>query len=348
MVQEPSVNEAWGTSLEVFYCSNCHSAHLVPNHATLAVCPSCLQAEALPQPERMRREPPELVIPFAVDEGQATNELSKWFKGMWFRPSELRADLLRSRLRRWCLPLWLVDTDVDATWRVEAGYEYQVASFQERYRDGQWASQQVTETQTRWEPRVGRLRRHYDNVAVPALEEHERWMSRLGGYDFRTRKSYSAVAVAGSVVRIPDLEPEAAWGEAEVALDRMASAECKLACQADHVRNWGMHARYDNVRWTQMLVPAYVTYYREGDALHPVWVNGQSGQVCGIKLMSQRKAAIASLVIGALALLCFLFGLLLTALGIGIALILLGALVGIAAPVPATWVWIQNRAARDQ
>ena len=170
--QEQAIRDTWGTPLNVFYCPHCHSAHLAPTDVELAACPACLQAAVSPQPERMRREPPELVIPFSVGEQRAINVLTEWAKGVWFRPADLKADVLLGRVRHYYLSLWLVDSDVEAIWQAEMGYDYQAASFRERYVGGQWVSQEVTETRTRWEPRVGRLRRHYDRES--AISEYKR------------------------------------------------------------------------------------------------------------------------------------------------------------------------------
>jgi hypothetical protein len=228
------------------------------------------------------------------------------------------------------------------------GYDYQTASFREHFQSGQWVSQEITETRARWEPRLGTLVRHYDNIVVPALTKHEQWMSRLGGYNLSTRKLYSARIIAQSVVRVPDYEPNAAWIDAENALNRSAAVECQAASEADHIRNWGMRAQYSRLHWTQMLVPAYMTYYREADGVYPVWINGQSGHIHGIKLMSMKKAIIASLLIGILALICFLFGLVLSVVGVGILLVLLSLPLGLSAFAPVTWVWIRNRQAQRQ
>jgi hypothetical protein len=351
MSEAQSIVDAWGTPLEAFYCPRCRTAHLGPGDVTLDACPACLQAEVSPEAERVRREPPELVIPFAVTSEQANNALTQWAKGMWFRPADLRAETLLFRVRPYYFPLWLVDSDVEASWQAEMGYDYQAASYREHYDGGRWVSQEVTETRIRWEPRVGRLKRHYDNVAVPAMTAHDEWMTRLGGYDYRTRKKYSPNAISRSVVRVPDQDPEAAWPDAERMLNRTTSIECKSASEADHVRNWVMHARYYGLNWTQMLAPAYVTYYCEGESVHPVWINGQSGHVYGVKVLSQGKAATTSLVLGGLAALVFLFGVVLALLGallplllvIGPLLVVLAILLGLAAPVPAIWVWLKNR-----
>ncbi len=339
------VQSAWGMPLQVSYCAQCHSAHLTPADVSLAVCPACLRPGLTAQPEQMRREPPELMIPFAVGEQRAAAMLDQWAKGIWFRPSDLRADLLRQRMRRYFFPLWLVDVHVQASWQAEMGFDYQAASFREKFAGGQWVSEQITETRARWEPRLGTLDRRYENVAVPAMETHQQWMTRLGGYDFRTRQDYSPRAIVQSVVRVPDHAPDAAWMDAETAIGHVAQQECQTAAAADHARNWSMRAEYRDLNWTQMLTPAYITFYQEGDQTCPIWINGQSGQIYGVKLLSMQKALIVSLIIGVLAVLCFLLGLILTLIGIGILLILLSLLIGLAAPVPAAWVWIHNRQA---
>jgi len=353
MSETHSVHQFWGTPLNVFYCPHCQSAHVAPDKVPLTTCPACLQAAVSSQPESLRREPPELVIPFSVDNQQVSDSLTQWSKRLWFRPQDLRADLLLARVRPYYLTLWLVDTDVEATWQAEMGYDYQAASYRERYQGGTWRSEQTTETRIRWEPRVGRLKRHYDNLAVPALQEHDRWMTGLGGYDYRVRRPYTAQAIERSVVRIPDHDPDAAWPDAEYVIDRTTSTECKSASEADHIRNWSMRAKYYHLNWTQMLVPAYVTSYTEGDTTYPVWINGQSGKVYGIKHMSQHKAVVTSLVLGACAAFLFLVGMLLALIGaalvaplvLGILSVAVGVLLGLLAPVPAIWVWLRNRRA---
>ena len=68
MSAEPSASEAWGTPLQVYYCPHCHSAHLAPASVTMDTCPACLEAGVSPEPAHLRREPPELVIPFGIEQ----------------------------------------------------------------------------------------------------------------------------------------------------------------------------------------------------------------------------------------------------------------------------------------
>ena len=112
-----------------------------------------------------------------------------------------------------------------------------------------------------------------------------------------------------------------------------------------------MEAAYEDLNWTLLLLPAYVTWYREGERTWPVLVNGQSGRVSGVRRSSTRKANTFSLVMGAIALILFLAGGLLALLGaavppvaaVGGVLLVIGLFLGVVAPLPAISVWAGNR-----
>jgi len=346
------VAEVWGVGLTAVHCSHCGEAHLVPEQAIPSLCPFCLQGPVTPQPVYLWEEPPEQVLPYFFSERKLAGILDRWTRGIWFRPAELKAGMLMQRMRRYLIPLWLVDGQVRAAWRADVGFDYQAVSYQDRYRDGTgWNSQEMTETRVRWEPRVGRLSRAYENLVAPALDDHRALMARLGDFDLSQRASYSPEAVTDAAVRIPSLEPEAAWPGAEAAFAHAAGAECRQAAGADHIRNFTLEAKYDALNWTLLLLSAYVTWYREGERVWPVLINGESGRVSGVRRASTRKANVTSLILGVVGVLLFLAGGVLALLGavfppaviVGGLVLVAGLLLAIVAPIPAIGVWVFNR-----
>jgi hypothetical protein len=349
------VAAAWGAPLIAIHCAHCGEAHLVTEVPSR--CPFCLEGLVEQQPALVPEEPPEQMLPYAVSGDGVRAILERWAKGIWFHPSDMNADVLTQRARRYLVPLWLVDGHVEATWRADVGFDYQVVSSQDRYRDGAgWSSQEVQETRVRWEPRVGRLDRRYENLAAPALDDRRQLMSRLGEYDLRQRAGYSPETVGDAAVRIPTLEPEAAWPSAQAAFVRAAQAECQQAAGADHIRDFTIDAQYSGLNWTLLLLPAYVTWYEEGGRTWPLLLNGQSGRVSGARLASARKARNTSLTIGTVALLLILLGGLLTLLGlvfppllvVGGVILLIGVLPALVAPIPAIAVWAFNRKSEQE
>jgi fatty acid desaturase len=121
------------------------------------------------------------------------------------------------------------------------------------------------------------------------------------------------------------------------------------------VRDFRLDAAYTDLNWTQLLLPAYVSWYEEGEEIWPVLVNGQTGRVSGVRRASARKARTTALVLGGIGVLLFLVGGLLALLGgvfppliaVGLVILILGVVLGLAAPVPPIAVWRFNRGKRS-
>ncbi|MBN1978377.1 MAG: hypothetical protein JW918_13350, partial [Anaerolineae bacterium] len=237
-MEATDVTAVWGAPLTAVHCLKCGEAHLVADVPPR--CPFCLEGPIEPQPAYLPEEPPEQAVDYQVSRTELRAALERWSKPIWFRPGDMQAGVMAQRARRYLVPLWLVDGQVQAAWRADVGFDYQVVSSQDRYQDGAgWSSQEVRETRVRWEPRAGRLERRYENLPAPALEDHRKLMGRLGEYNLSQRAAYTARSITGAeateavAVRIPTLEPEAAWPGAETAFVQAAQAECQQAAGAD-------------------------------------------------------------------------------------------------------------------
>lgn len=352
----PDISALWERPLQPAHCSNCGVAHLIPKEMQTALCPACFSTRLEPQPTIIRPEPPELLLDFAITPAQVQARFREWLKGVWLRPKELTPDVLSQRLTRTFIPMWLVDGKVTGSWQAQMGYDYEVASSQEVFRNGHWTTRKLTETRIRWEPRSGTAERGYQNLSVPALDEHTHLMRNLGKYKLDAASRYSADPLEHASVRIPSLLPEAAWPLAKSGFDRLAAHDCQMAASAQHVDEFLIQADYQDQHWTQLLLPVYTTAYRDEDGeVHPILIHGQNGKIFGNKRASKRLARNWSLGIAAVALVCFVLGLLFAAgtallppLGVVSLLLFGGALfVGIAAPIPAVWAWNFNKG-KDQ
>jgi hypothetical protein len=258
----------------------------------------------------------------------------------------LRAETLRSRLRRVYLPAWLVDSDVAAVWQAETGFDYQVVSHQESYRDGGWQTRKVNETKIRWEARAGQLQRHYDNVHAPALEEIGGVRSRLGSFDREKAVPYQAEMLAQSLVRLPNRDPIDAWPDTQPTFKELAAAECRQAAGADHIRQYRWRAEYGNQHWSLLLLPVYSTWYLDDDRQPlPVLLNGRTGHFFGVKRASAKKARRATLVLAILAALLFVLTVVLLFLEPSLTLLtgLLAFFTAIGAILPIAYVSRFNR-----
>ena len=189
----------WGTPLAAAICETCDWQYLAQAGQALPVCPACRWGNLVATasyPETPRQ--PELVAPFSLSDTDAAATLQRFARWHPFTPRDLRAATLQGRLQKLYLPRWLVDGEVHAEWQAEAGFDYQVVSHQDRFDEtqGDWQSEQLTETRVRWEPRLGRLRRRYDNVAAPAIEEDGALSRVMGDFDLQTAVAFDSGTLA--------------------------------------------------------------------------------------------------------------------------------------------------------
>ena len=347
-----SVEALWGIHLQPAGCPTCKQVFLVDPGRINQACPACARSQLVPQPALLRTEPPELQVAFRKGQNDLLPIFEAFTKGVWIRPDDFNPAMLLKRTVPIYWPMWLVDSDVAGPWQAEVGFDYQVKSSQENYNDGGWRTREVIETRIRWEPRLGVVRRHYDNVAAPALSEHNGLWNLVGGYRLDQRSPYDPARVGGAAMRVPDLQPESSWPLAKSNLDVTVGVDCQKASGAQHIRNLSLKASYEPLNWTQMLLPLYISFYTDDSGQpHPVYVNGQTGAIGGLRLASQRKgwrwAGLTAAAAGGLlliALLCFALSVAVPPLALlGIPLAVLAIAVGLGAIVPAVWPWQWNR-----
>lgn len=357
-IPEDNLTSAWKTPLEAAVCEHCDWSYLRPKDSLLQHCPHCFRSGLTPLSEGLEglayTHPPESLLPFMLASETVAGSIQNFAKGIPFAPSDLKPDNLWKRLRRLYLPMWLVDADVEAIWQAEAGYDYEVVSHQDRYDEnrGGWSSHQVKEGRIRWEQRLGKLKRSYQNVVAPALEEQERMERSLGKFDLAEASAYQPQALENAFVRLPNRAPEDAWGDAKSAFQAAAAEECRQAASADHIRQFSWKSEYSSQNWTLLLQPLYSTYYLDDDGNpQAVLVQGQTGNISGSRRASMKQGRRAALIILGIAALIFVLSLILSAasalmpvlLALGVLGLAIALLVGASAVLPIATVWWFNR-----
>ncbi|HEY9077700.1 MAG TPA: hypothetical protein VIO61_14295 [Anaerolineaceae bacterium] len=306
----------WLTPYDAGVCEACDWVFLAPSGKLTRTCPHCFQEQITPITPSSQAlanlHPPELIIPFTITEGTLADGLRNFSSGIPFAPDDLNPQSLRSRSRSIFLPVWLVDCSVIANWKAEMGYNYEVISHQDSYDDhsSRWQSRQVKETRVRWEPRIGRLSRTYQNVPAPAMEEARRLEAALGQFPMSQAKQFDA-APSGAFIRLPNRTTEDAWTEAVAALQNLAMGECCQAASADYIRQYEWQPSFPSANWTLLLEPVLSTYYLDDDN-HPqiVLIHGLTGKVSGMRRSSMKKATRTATILFVIAAILFVLSLL--------------------------------------
>jgi hypothetical protein len=343
--------------MTAYVCERCHWRFLEREGQNVARCPHCYQVKltVLDTPEEAHGAsfPPERTIPFALSGEGLNRAITAFTSAIPFAPDDMTPARLLERAERIYLPSWLVDVEVEATWQGEAGFNYDVMSHEGRYAEGEgWLSREVVETRTRWEPRIGRLRRDYHDIPAPALEEADKLAAAIGGYPVGEARAYKPEDLKDVHVRVPDRRPDDAWPGAIPSLLNAAGDECRQAMGADHVRDFRWSPTYGRRNWTLLLRPLYSTYFLDDEGHpSPLLVHGITGRISGQRRASMKRAKRTSLIVLLVAAVILTVSLAVTAAGslvpillpIGGIGLLLGVVTGLGAAYPVLRAWSFNR-----
>jgi hypothetical protein len=324
-------------------CPHCGRVYIVQSNQPGQLCPLCRKATLEPQPVRMRAAEPERILPFRINEKNLNAIYTDAISRVWIKPEDFTPESLLRNTIPLFWPLWLVDSDVGGHWQMEAGFDYQVESSQEFYKSGQWQSRKQIEGRIRWEPRLGRMQTHVDNVSAPGLEEHQNRVQMTGNYPMEQSRPYSPGMESQALLEVPDFPPEDAWPLAQPAVDRATGDICLKATGAQHFRNFSIKAEYTNLNWTQFLLPLYATHYTDDKGEKQILiVNGVTGALKGPLMASAKRGARIAGIVGGVAgglIGLALIGLLLTTIFPAASILagilgFLGLLAGIGALIP--------------
>ncbi len=339
-------------NLSVAYCAHCGGRFLTPSQWNAPPCPACFSSRLTVSVDPISVEPLELALPFNLHPAGMGKLFSDWLKGVWLPAADLTAANLSGRLAPCYLPMRLVDGSVSGSWCAQIGFDYQVASSHDSFQNNTWKSQQTTETRIRWEPRLGLIDRPYQNLAVAALESHQKLIDGLGGFDVQNAKPADPQVINKVATRLPDLPIEKSWSLAQTAFQRACQADCLAASGGQHIEQYSVQASYQAINWTLLLLPVYASWYQDDHGqVIPIWVHGQTGQIMGVRQASQKRAWKWTGLIALGSLITFVIGLLLSlgaaisppAVTVGGILVLLAVVLALAAPVPALWAWQFNK-----
>lgn len=354
----------WGENSVLVICSQCDWRYIGKPGTIPRECPHCHigKLESYQEQDYSMLEdfikPPELQLPFSFPQTKLQEKIQTFSSGIPFAPDDLKVENIANRMKRFFIPMWLVDSQVSATWQAECGFYYQAKSHQERYSGGRWQTQEVIETRTRWEPRLGKLTRTYPNISAPALDEHRQLMAALGKYTFNQAIGVTPASILNTsqpelnLVCIPGRDKDDAWPDALPQFLQQASQESKQACDADQIREFQWAPEFSEQNWTLFLLPVWSSYYLDDENKpQSILINGQSGQMSGVRRASMKKAKKTSLTILIVALVILTLtvaagllsvlvpGLMLIA-GIGL---FISIFVALAAIFPIATVWGLNR-----
>ncbi len=272
--------EGWGTAagMKAYICPAC-GAELVCDETTVATsCPYCDSPTVVPgQVDGM--EKPDYILPFKLNQEQATEALKEFYKGKKFLPNAFTDNNKVEEIKGVYVPFWLYDGKTN----VSAQY---AATKVHKKRKG---DVEITETEHYDIRRAG----YFDFEKVPvdaSTKMPDDYMDAIEPYNYSDLKPFSNVYLPGYLADKYDLDREECAGRAE---ERIKSTALKMI--RDEVKGYDtVSTKASNVntrrsRGSYALLPTYILSTRWEDGNYLFAMNGQTGKLVGNLPIDKKK-----------------------------------------------------------
>lgn len=274
-------------------------------------CPFCATPLAREPAHSHRHPKPQGVLPFALTEAEARGRLKRWLGSRWFAPSSLKAFAEAGRpIRGVYIPHYTFDAAGEADYQGMRGDAYYVTQMVSVVQDGKRRRVQQKVRKIRWTRVSGRVRRHFDDVLVPAsdtLGELSRPVEADGvSWDLAGLEPYRPEFMAGFRAEAPVVPLEQGFDRAAEGMRAVLTRDARFDIGGDAQKVTHLAARFDAITFKHVLLPVWLAAYRWQNKAFRVVVNGRTGAVTGERPYSVWKIALAALaalvVIGIIAL----------------------------------------------
>jgi DNA-directed RNA polymerase subunit RPC12/RpoP len=283
-----------GKEEKVYKCTRCGAESTIPATTTTFVCAYCNFDVVNAEAHKSRNVQPTAIIPFKIDRQKAIEIFKQWAGKGKYAPRDIGKVALQEELRGIYLPFWTHSAETFSKWRGEAG-EYYYVDLEEKDSKGNTVTRR--EQMTKWISRSGTYDCAFDEVLVNGSKEvpHQS-ISSILPFQLEQLVNYNESYLAGFESMVYDVDVNESFERAKNLMQDELNVACKLELAIDTSRGLKVNSNYSNQTYKHILLPLWMCTFVYKGKNYPFLINGQTGQIAGIKPESRASALKVSLI----------------------------------------------------
>lgn len=285
--------EAQMEETRVLSCDSCGAQVEFDSVTQAKECPFCA-SPVVTDTGLHRHIKPKGLLPFALQESQAHDEMTAWLGKLWFAPNGLKEYARAGRkMQGIYVPFWTYDADTKSTYTGQRGDYYYTT--QTRVRDGK--TETVRVRKIRWNGVGGRVARFFDDILVLASKSlPKKYTDALEPWDLAAMEPYQPEYLAGFRAEGYQIDLEDGFVEARAKMDAQIRRDVRFDIGGDQQRITSLNTTVRDVTFKHVLLPVWLAAYKYRGQTYRFVVNGRSGRVQGERPYSAVKIAFAVLI----------------------------------------------------
>ncbi len=267
----------------MLHCKNCGANQHIEEHYKSLHCVYCTMPLIVEDAYKEDWILPGAVLPFQFDQKKSHQLFSKWVKGLWFAPNNLKkAALDPQNTKGLYLPYWTFDAQLYANYTGQRGTYYYVSVPYTTTVNGKTVTRMRQQRRTRWTPVSGSVQGFVDDTLIKASHQRKNLIpKKISNWNLEALQPFNTGFLAGFVTEkytIPLKDGHlASTKEAEL----IAKSWARRDIGGDTQRVQSIDMRLSDETFKHILLPVYVSAYRFHDKKYNFFINGQTGTISG-------------------------------------------------------------------
>jgi DNA-directed RNA polymerase subunit RPC12/RpoP len=259
-------------------CEQCGVGIILPAGQTADTCPYCASNRFITSPALVELVDPQVIGLFTIDLEKAGDNIKTWLSKGFLAPDDLAVRHAGMELHAAYYPFWIFSGSLEIPWF----YEDNIG----------------TGKLPQWETRSGSHFEMFNNLLIPGLRKLSATeIAGIEPFNFEELVEFSPDFLAGWPTLTYDYPlADASLRAREKVLKNVKSNLSNLV-EPDHPkRNFGIGAgKWSGLTYKLSLLPIYIGNYPFQGKRYRLYVNGQTGKVCGNKPVDSLKVTMLSI-----------------------------------------------------
>lgn len=267
----------------MLHCKNCGAnQHIEENYKSLH-CVYCTMPLIIEDAYKEDWILPGAVLPFQFDQKKSHQIFSKWVKGLWFAPNNLKkAALDPENTKGLYLPYWTFDAQLYANYTGERGDYYYVNVPYTETVNGKTVSRTRQERRTRWSSASGNVTGFVDDTLIKASHQNKNPIpQKIANWNLDALESFNTSFLAGFVTEKYTIPLKDGHLSSTKEAEKIAVSWSKRDIGGDTQRVHHVDMSLSNETFKHILLPVYISAYRYSGKKYNFFINGQTGAISG-------------------------------------------------------------------
>lgn len=266
--EDKNSHDSWAAEMKVVKCQTCGAKITISGLSMTSCCPYC-GSDYVVEEKQLVGLKPDVVLPFAFDEEDASIRFAKGIKKKFFAPRALKKRLPKNKIHGIYVPAFTFDADTSSSYKgVLKKVTSRTDSKGRTHTDVKYINISGTQDMV-----------HRDYVVETSSKITEKEINSLLPFNLNESYKYTNNFIRGYAVEHYEDSLEKCYKDAQKGMEARIKKTILSKYDYTSVESFNCYTTYFNALFSYRLMPIYCFEFLWKDKKYITYMNGQSGKI---------------------------------------------------------------------